>query len=197
MRRRLDLAASLVGRPRFLYLDEPTTGLDPRSRHQLWGLIKELVASGTTVLLTTQYLDEADHLADGIVVVDHGKVIAQGTADELKAKVGGQVVEVQPAARSDVQEVVNVLEGLSGSEAQVDNSDGLVTVAVTDSAVLGDAVVRLKQAGVTIAHMALRRASLDEVFLALTGHPAEEARDEDGGGRPSDQRAPELERSVR
>ncbi|MEA2476510.1 MAG: oleandomycin transport system ATP-binding protein [Actinomycetota bacterium] len=194
MRRRLDLAASLVGRPRFLYLDEPTTGLDPRSRHQLWDLIKELVASGTTVLLTTQYLDEADHLADGIVVVDHGRVIAQGTSDELKAKVGGQVVEVQPADHGDVQQIVRLLEELSGSESQVDSSDGMVTVPVAEPGVLGQAMARLNDSGVAISHMALRRASLDEVFLALTGHPAEEEPAEGGGDQD---RTAELERAGR
>ncbi|MFN2594985.1 MAG: ATP-binding cassette domain-containing protein [Actinomycetota bacterium] len=197
MRRRLDLAASLVGRPRFLYLDEPTTGLDPRSRYQLWALIKDLVAAGTTVLLTTQYLDEADHLADGIVVVDHGRVIAQGTSDELKAKVGGQVVEVQPADHGDVPTVVRILEELSGAESQVDPSDGLVTVAVQDPDAITHAMVRLNDSNVTVAHIALRRASLDEVFLALTGHPAEETdQDENEAGR-ADARVDELERSTR
>lgn len=196
MRRRLDLAASLVGRPRFLYLDEPTTGLDPRSRHQLWGLIEDLVASGTTVLLTTQYLDEADHLADGIVVIDRGRVIAQGAPNELKAMVGGQVVEVLPEDGADIERVVRILEEVSGADSQVDPADGLVTVSVADPSVMGDAMVRLNQAGVPIAHTALRRPSLDEVFLALTGHPAEEegAGDDDAHSEPREE---QLERAGR
>jgi oleandomycin transport system ATP-binding protein len=167
MRRRLDLAASLVGRPSLLYLDEPTTGLDPLGRSQLWDLIRGLVAGGVTVLLTTQYLDEADQLADDIVVIDHGKVIATGTPDELKAKVGGQVLAVRPADPEDVPKVVAVVADLVQTPADVEGN--LVTVPVGDPAILPAVVRRLDDAGVVITELALRGSSLNEVFLSLTG----------------------------
>jgi len=172
MRRRLDLAASLVGRPQLLYLDEPTTGLDPRGRSELWDLIRTLVAGGVTVLLTTQYLNEADQLADDIVVIDHGKVIATGTPTELKAKMGAQTLEVRPADEADLPIVVSVVGELSNVTPEV---NGLtVTAAVADPELLPIAVRRLDDAGVVIAELALRSSSLEEVFLTLTGHPAEE-----------------------
>jgi oleandomycin transport system ATP-binding protein len=174
MRRRLDLAASLVGRPPFLYLDEPTTGLDPRSRRQLWGMITGLVREGTTVLLTTQYLDEADQLADRIAVIDHGSVIAAGTSDELKAKTGGQVVEARPADAADLEAVAAILASIAGAEAGVDADAQLVTVPVPDAGMLRAASRRLDEDGLTVAELALRRPSLDEVFFSLTGHPAED-----------------------
>ena len=172
MRRRLDLAASIVGRPRLLYLDEPTTGLDPRARLQLWGLIRTMVASGVTVLLTTQYLEEADELADDIVVIDHGKVIATGTPDELKAKTGAQCLNVRPAETSDISTVTTVVGDLTHSTPDVEG--GLVTAPVVDPAVLPAVVRRLDDAGIVITELSLRSASLNEVFLSLTGHPAEE-----------------------
>jgi oleandomycin transport system ATP-binding protein len=173
MRRRLDLAASLVGRPRFLYLDEPTTGLDPRSRLELWGMIRALVAKGTTVLLTTQYLDEADRLADEIVVIDHGKVIAAGTPTDLKGKVGSQVVVARPSDGTDVEETVSILGAFSNDGDP--HSDGeLVTITVADPSVLGSIARRLDDAAIQLDELSLRRPSLDEVFLALTGHVAEE-----------------------
>jgi oleandomycin transport system ATP-binding protein len=169
MRRRLDLAASLVGQPRVLYLDEPTTGLDPRSRIDVWGMIRVLVADGVTVLLTTQYLDEADQLADDIVVIDHGRVIATGTPDELKNRAGGQVLEVAPAHQARLDGIAAVLADRTGAVPAVDAEAGMVRVPVTDPAVLPAIVRDLDEAGVELAEFALRKASLDEVFLALTG----------------------------
>ncbi|HEY5989547.1 MAG TPA: ATP-binding cassette domain-containing protein [Streptosporangiaceae bacterium] len=169
MRRRLDLAASLVGHPRVLYLDEPTTGLDPRSRRDVWGMIRALVADGVTVLLTTQYLDEADQLAHDIVVIDHGKVIATGTPDELKDKAGGQVLEVLPADPARLDGVAAVLAARAGAAPAANAESGILRVPVADTAVLPAIIRDLDEAGVELAEFALRRASLDEVFLALTG----------------------------
>jgi oleandomycin transport system ATP-binding protein len=178
MRRRLDLAASLVGRPQLLFLDEPTTGLDPRGRTELWELIRTLVAGGVTVLLTTQYLNEADQLADDIVVIDHGKVIATGTPAELKAKIGAQTLEVRPANQADLPTVVSVVGELANTTPEV---TGLTVQApVADSELLPIAVRRLDDAGVVIAELALRSSSLEEVFLTLTGHPSEEENADEG-----------------
>jgi oleandomycin transport system ATP-binding protein len=173
MRRRLDLAASLVGRPQMLYLDEPTTGLDPRSRLNLWSLVRSLVADGVTVLLTTQYLEEADELADEIAVIDGGRVIATGTPDELKAKTGARSLAVRPADQADVPTVISVVRELAGAAPEVNGR--LVTAPVTDPALLPAVVRRLDNAGVVITELTLRNASLNEVFLSLTGHPAQEA----------------------
>jgi len=173
MRRRLDLAASLVGRPQVLFLDEPTTGLDPSARTSTWSMIRGLVADGVAVLLTTQYLEEADLLAHDIAVIDHGKVIATGTPDELKAHTGGQVLEVSPEDKAQLGEVAGVLMSLTGQAADTDLSAGRVTVPVTGAAALPEIVRRLDAAGVQLAEFALRKPSLDEVFLALTGHLAE------------------------
>jgi oleandomycin transport system ATP-binding protein len=169
MRRRLDLAASLVGNPRLLYLDEPTTGLDPRSRTDVWAMIRGLVADGVTVLLTTQYLEEADQLAHDIAVIDHGKVIATGTPDELKSRVGGQVLEVSPVSQASLDRVAAVLAGRTGAEAAADADAGLVRVPVADAAVLPGIIRDLDEARLELAEFTLRKASLDEVFLALTG----------------------------
>ena len=170
MRRRLDLAVSLVGRPRVLFLDEPTTGLDPRSRLGLWTIIRELVADGTTVLLTTQYLEEADHLAHDIVVLDSGRVIAHDTPDGLKAGAGGQVLEVRPAGPDGLEATARLLAQLAGGSPVVDADTRLVSVPVDDPGLLAEAVRRLDTAGIGIADLALRRPSLDDVFLRLTGH---------------------------
>lgn len=172
MRRRLDLAASIVGRPRVLCLDEPTTGLDPGSRVELWGIVRALVADGTTVLLTSQYLDEVDQLAGAIVVLDRGRVIAQGTPDALKAQVGGRVLEVRPADVSMLGRVAGVVGGLTGARPAVDAAGHLVTIPVDDPAVMAEVVRRLDAAGIVVADLALRRPSLDEVFLSLTGRRA-------------------------
>ncbi|KAB1910659.1 ATP-binding cassette domain-containing protein [Micromonospora sp. AMSO31t] len=173
MRRRLDLAASLVGRPQVLFLDEPTTGLDPRSRNELWDIVRTLVTDGVTVLLTTQYLEEADQLAGEIAVVDHGRVIAQGTPEELKAKVGGQVLAVRPVDPADLPTVLAVTGEVARATPEVAHQT--VTVGVSDPEVLPAVVRRLDDAGVRVAELALRGSSLDEVFLSLTGHRAEEA----------------------
>jgi oleandomycin transport system ATP-binding protein len=172
MRRRLDLAASLVGQPPFLFLDEPTTGLDPRARSELWDLIRNLVAGGVTVLLTTQYLDEADELADEIVVIDHGRVIASGTPDELKAKTGSQTLAVRPEDDAHLPEVLSVVGELTHAAPDVHGT--LVTAPVTDPHLLSAVVRRLDDAGVVLTELMLRTSSLNEVFLSLTGHPAEE-----------------------
>ncbi|TDB77332.1 ATP-binding cassette domain-containing protein [Micromonospora sp. KC723] len=177
MRRRLDLAASLVGRPQVLFLDEPTTGLDPRSRNELWDVVRTLVADGVTVLLTTQYLEEADQLASEIAVVDHGRVIAQGTPEELKAKTGGQVLTVRPADPADLPTVLAVAGEVARATPEV--AQTTVTVPVSDPDVLPAVVRRLDAADVRVAELALRGASLDEVFLSLTGHRAEQDADTD------------------
>ncbi len=173
MRRRLDLAASLVGRPAFLYLDEPTTGLDPRSRLELWGMIRRLVADGTTVLLTTQYLEEADRLADEIVVIDRGTVIAAGTSAQLKSRVGGHVLHARPAEPSDLATTEAALAPLVKAGESAFNDGQVVTLPIADTSALGQAVLRLEEASVAVDDLSLRRPSLDEVFLALTGHVAE------------------------
>ncbi|MGH2817707.1 MAG: ATP-binding cassette domain-containing protein [Actinomycetota bacterium] len=174
MRRRLDLAASIVGRPRFLYLDEPTTGLDPRSRLELWEMIRTLVAEGTTVLLTTQYLDEADRLADEIVVIDHGRVIAAGTPQQLKTRVGGHVLQAQPADRADLGATERILADFADGDDGTYIDGHLVRVTINDRSALGQVVRRLDEAGIPVDDLSLRSASLDEVFLAITGHRAEE-----------------------
>ena len=198
MRRRLDLAASLVGRPRVLYLDEPTTGLDPHSRNEVWGMIRGLVADGTTVLLTTQYLDEADQLAHDIVVIDHGGVIATGTPDELKASTGRQVLEVTPADRADIPAVTELLELLVNATPSIAVESGEVSVQVERGTRLPDIIRAFDDRSIELAEFALRRASLDEVFLTLTGHrteaetPAEAVEDPKAAAQGR-----ELDRSTR
>jgi ABC-2 type transport system ATP-binding protein len=185
MRRRLDLCASLVGRPTVLFLDEPTTGLDPRSRIEMWDIIRELQDEGTTILLTTQYLDEADRLADSIAVIDVGRVIAEGTPTELKMRVGGEVLAVRVADRARVGEAAGAVLGLGPGGGAVDNNTGEITVPVGDQgpAILTEAVRRLDAAGIVLADIALRRPTLDDVFLALTGHAAEEAEEPKANGK--------------
>ncbi len=173
MRRRLDLAASLVGKPRVLYLDEPTTGLDPHSRNEVWGIVRQMVADGTTVLLTTQYMEEADQLAHDIAVIDHGAVIAAGTPDELKARAGRQVLDVTPAVAADVAVVTALLSARLAADPVVSAESGRVSVQVDDGKVLPEIIRALDDQSVEVAEFALRKASLDEVFLALTGRHAE------------------------
>jgi len=180
MRRRLDLAASLVGHPQILYLDEPTTGLDPHSRSELWGIVRGLVGDGVTVLLTTQYMDEADQLAHDIVVIDHGRVIAEGTPDDLKSRSGGQHIDVRPVELDRLDLVAALVAELTGREPQRQEQTGLITAPIDDPAVLPELVRRLDDRGVTLAELSLRRPSLDEVFLTLTGHRAEEDRVTEG-----------------
>jgi len=176
MQRRLDLAASLVGRPKVLFLDEPTTGLDPRSRLGMWDVIRSLAAGGTTILLTTQYLDEADELADTIVVFDHGQVIAQGTAEDLKSQIGGDVLEFVVPDRAKINDAVAAIKPLGEGEPHVDPDTGMVNVGVGSrgSDALIDAVRSLDAAEIVTHGLALRRPSLDDVFLAITGHATEE-----------------------
>jgi ABC-2 type transport system ATP-binding protein len=175
MRRRLDLAASLVTRPRVLFLDEPSTGLDPRSRMVTWDAVRDLAADGTTVLLTTQHLDEADQLADRIAVVDHGTVIADGTAAQLKAKIGGERVVLTVAKGCDLAEAVSVLAGHADSRPAADAGTRVVQAPVRTAARRLPEIVRdLDAARVLLDDLSIRHPSLDDVFLTLTGHPSEE-----------------------
>ncbi|WP_017941189.1 MULTISPECIES: daunorubicin resistance protein DrrA family ABC transporter ATP-binding protein [unclassified Thioalkalivibrio] len=167
MRRRLDLAASLVGRPRILFLDEPSTGLDPRARRDLWERVRQLQAGGTTVLLTTQYLEEADALADAIVVLDQGHVIAEGTAAELKARVGGRTLFLVVARTEQAVAAGNRVAGIVGTQPQVDGDS--ISVPVSDPSLLPAVLRDLDSAGIEVAELGLRGASLDDVFLSLTG----------------------------
>jgi ABC-2 type transport system ATP-binding protein len=170
MRRKVDLGASLVGAPKLLLLDEPTTGVDPRSRLELWDAVRSLVARGTDVLLTTQYLDEADHLADRIVIVDRGRAVAAGTPAELKARVGGSVIEVHVREQIDVAAASSALERLGGGRVQTEPATRRITVAVDDDEDrLTLAVRSLADARIAVDDVSLRRPTLDEVFLALTG----------------------------
>lgn len=185
MRRRLDLAASLAGRPRILFLDEPTTGLDPRSRIELWEMIEELVADGTTVLLTTQYLDEAERLTDRIAVIDDGRVIAEGTSDDLKKRVGGDVVDLHLADAAKVDAALKRLDGLGSAEPVVDRQAGRISIPIAgDGApVITKAVQNLARSRIKLSDLALRRPTLDDVFLRLTGHEATQAEEERAPGR--------------
>jgi len=177
MRRRLDLAAALVAKPPVLFLDEPTTGLDPRSRLGLWGVIEGLVAEGTTVLLTTQYLDEADRLTDAIAVIDHGRLIAEGTSDQLKDRLGGERLEIRLDDPADLDLAVGALAPMSDEPPTTEAR--LVRVGVRERrGAIVEAVRRLSEAGVGVDDLTLRRPTLDDVFLALTGHAAEDAREE-------------------
>jgi oleandomycin transport system ATP-binding protein len=168
MRRRLDLAASLVGRPSVIFLDEPTTGLDPAKREDMWDVVRNLVSDGSTVLLTTQYLDEADALADEITVIDHGRVIAHDTPEGLKRVVGGQTLMVRPTDMSRLAEVTAIVADISGATPEA-SARGVVSVAVKGDTALTAAVARLAQAGIGVTELSLHLPSLDEVFFSLTG----------------------------
>ncbi|MFG2661356.1 ATP-binding cassette domain-containing protein [Streptomyces sp. NPDC048425] len=181
MRRRLDLAAALVVSPPVMFMDEPTTGLDPRNRLQLWEVIQELVAGGTTLLLTTQYLEEADHLAHDICVIDHGRVIARGTSDQLKAQTGGERVELVVHEREHMAPAAEILAGFGKGETTVEQHTRKLTVPVTGGAKLLAEVIReLDTRGIEIDDIGLRRPTLDDVFISLTGHVAEEKEDANG-----------------
>lgn len=174
MRRRLDLAASLIVQPKVLFLDEPTTGLDPRGRQEMWGVIEELVKGGVTLLLTTQYLDEADQLADDIIVVDHGKVIARGTSDALKRQVGGERLEVV-VDQAHIAATMEAVSKVSGQVASLDEGLRKISAPVTTGATALIEVLRLLDtAGIHPLDVALKRPSLDDVFMSLTGHIAQD-----------------------
>jgi oleandomycin transport system ATP-binding protein len=174
MRRRLDLAASLVGAPAVIFLDEPTTGLDPAKRDEMWGVVRSLVASGSTVLLTTQYLEEADALADEITVIDHGKVIAHDTPEGLKRVVGGQTLEVRPTRAGDLARTGQILAEVSNGQAAEQIRNGMLAVPVTDDEAMTVAVGKLAAAGIPVTELSLHLPSLDEVFFTLTGQPKKE-----------------------
>ena len=196
MRRRLDLASSLLTRPRILFLDEPTTGLDPRSRNEIWTIVRELVSEGTTILLTTQYLEEADQLADRIAVIDHGRVIAQGTGNELKDRVGGQILEVELTSAAQRDEARSVLAGVGCGEPEPGGRpDQLTLPAPRDGLeLIEDAAAALRGRGIGVSDLGLRRPTLDDVFLQLTGAPP----GEDGAGPDGAAREPaERDRAPR
>jgi len=179
MRRRLDLAASLIVKPKVLFLDEPTTGLDPRGRQEMWSVIEELVKGGVTLLLTTQYLEEADQLADEIAVIDHGKVIARGTSDVLKKQVGGERLEIVVESQN-IAKTVEVVSTVSGHKAIVDEGLRMISAPVsTGATALIEALRSLDTAGIHPLDVSLKRPSLDDVFLSLTGHAAEEKKEEE------------------
>ena len=181
MRRRLDLSASLIVKPKILFLDEPTTGLDPRGRQEMWSVIKSLVSGGTTILLTTQYLEEADQLADDIVVVDHGKVIARGSSDQLKRQVGGERLEIVATA-NDLAQVKEIVAKVSGGNVSVDEGMRQVSAPVTTgSKALIEAARQLDDLGIHPLDIGLKRPSLDDVFISLTGHVAEEQKQDVDG----------------
>jgi ABC-2 type transport system ATP-binding protein len=179
MRRRIDIAASLVVTPELIFLDEPTTGLDPRSRNQVWEIVRGMVAEGATVLLTTQYLDEADQLADRIAVIDHGKVIAEGSSGELKASVGAGSLHVRLRAPEQRAEAERVLAGVLEVPAEPSADPAALSARISDPERVARALAELSRSGIDVTEFALGQPSLDEVFLALTGHPSEEAPKED------------------
>jgi ABC-2 type transport system ATP-binding protein len=191
MRRRLDLASALIGRPRLLFMDEPTTGLDPRGRLGMWDVIRNLVREGTTLLLTTQYLEEADALADTIAVVDRGRIIAKGTSDELKTQVGGERIEVVVEDPGALQRAVEVLARDTGATPTVDEHQRRITApAEGGSQALMKVVRDFDEAGIGIDDIAMRRPTLDDVFLSLTGHAAEDAKGETDGAAAVKPRSP-------
>jgi ABC-2 type transport system ATP-binding protein len=186
MRRRLDIAASIVVTPDLIFLDEPTTGLDPRSRTQVWQIVRALVAQGTTVLLTTQYLDEADQLADRIAVIDHGKIIAEGTSGELKSSVGSGTLHVRLCDPERRPDGARLLSQALGIDVQPEPDPAALTARVSDTERVAAALTELSRSGIAVAEFALGQPSLDQVFFALTGHPAEPTDAEDDGATEED-----------
>ena len=174
MRRRLDLAASLIAQPPLIFLDEPTTGLDPRTRAQMWDTIRRLVATGSTVLLTTQYLDEADQLADRIAVIDRGRVVAEGTGDELKASVGESSLQLRLADRADMEDARRAISSVLGVESVVSPEGTRVTAPMRNPDTVAELLVTFREAGIHLTELSVQKPTLDEVFLTLTGHGVEE-----------------------
>jgi len=172
MRRRLDLAASLIAQPPLIFLDEPTTGLDPRTRGQMWDTIRELVATGSTVLLTTQYLDEADQLADRIAVIDRGRVVAEGTADELKASVGSSSLQLRLADAADNADALIAIERILGVAGTLSPEAARITAPMADPDRIADLLIALREGGIGVAELSVQKPTLDEVFLTITGHDA-------------------------
>lgn len=179
MRRRLDLAASLIAQPPLIFLDEPTTGLDPRTRGQMWDVIRDLVKNGSTVLLTTQYLDEADQLADRISVIDHGRVVAEGTADELKASIGTAALQLRLREPSQAQQAALITQSVLGSLPAISDNTAQISAPMTDPDRVTDLLVALREAGIRLAEVAVQKPTLDEVFMAITGHDTRDGVDED------------------
>ncbi|KJL48923.1 Daunorubicin/doxorubicin resistance ATP-binding protein DrrA [Microbacterium hydrocarbonoxydans] len=172
MRRRLDLAASLIAQPPLIFLDEPTTGLDPRTRGQMWDTIRELVATGSTVLLTTQYLDEADQLADRIAVIDRGKVVAEGTSDELKASVGASSLQLRLEHAADTADALTAIERMLGVRGTLSPEAARITAPMADPGRVADLLISLRESGIGVAELSVQKPTLDEVFLTITGKPA-------------------------
>jgi ABC-2 type transport system ATP-binding protein len=179
MRRRLDLAASLIAQPPLIFLDEPTTGLDPRTRGQMWDTIRELVATGSTVLLTTQYLDEADQLADRIAVIDHGKVVAEGTGDELKASVGASSLQLRLEDAADTADALTAIERMLGVRGTLSPEAARITAPMADPNRIADLLITLRESGIRVTELSVQKPTLDEVFLTITGKPATAGEDED------------------
>lgn len=174
MRRRLDLAASLIAQPPLIFLDEPTTGLDPRTRNQMWETIRRLVSTGSTVLLTTQYLQEADELADRIAVIDRGKVVAEGTADELKASVGRSSLQLRIQNPQDIESARRIVEQVLKVQSTLSPEAGRITAAMADADLVTDLLITLREAGIRLAELSVQKPTLDEVFLTITGHGVKE-----------------------
>ncbi|TCL86276.1 ABC-2 type transport system ATP-binding protein [Curtobacterium sp. PhB142] len=194
MRRRLDLAASLIAQPPLIFLDEPTTGLDPRTRAQMWDTIRELVATGSTVLLTTQYLDEADQLADRIAVIDHGKVVAEGTSDELKASIGSSSLQLRLTDALRLDAARTIVRNTLGVDAVASPEGSRLTAPMSDPDRVTDLLVSFREAGITLAEMSVQKPTLDEVFLTITGAPA--TADDDGTDDDNDSTDRELAGSI-
>jgi len=182
MRRRLDLAASLIAQPPLIFLDEPTTGLDPRTRNQMWDTIRRLVKTGSTVLLTTQYLDEADQLADRIAVIDRGRVVAEGTADELKASVGTSSLHLRPQKPLDIERARQIVERVLQVPSSVSPEASKITAPMDDADRVTDLLIALRESGIRLAEMSVQKPTLDEVFLTITGHGVPEEEESEAGG---------------